>query len=176
MIEESPEPKKRISWTRHMIGALIALPIVTVFILMQTGIFQPYRIVSASMEPTLQVGDALLTRPPRNVTDWHHRIVIFPDPTKPEEDLIKRVVGVGGDQMEFRRGRLYRNNDPQPLTSLGLRAKAQRWNLDVEELFVLGDNDLDSYDSLNFGPIKVTDVKAVPFYRYWPRERRGKLE
>jgi signal peptidase I len=174
---EVASKKKRISAIRRMIGLIIGLPLIVAFGLVQSGLYQPYRIISSSMYPTLQIGDSLLTQPPRNVVDWMNRIVIFPDPTRPDELLIKRVVAVAGDRLQFENGRLYRNDDKSPLTrSVILKRDRERWTLGIGEVFVLGDNYLDSFDSLNFGPIKVSSIKAVPFYRYWPIDRRGTIQ
>jgi signal peptidase I len=89
-----------------------------------TFIAQPFRIPSESMTPTLQVGDFLLgdkqafapagrldkILPPTTV----HRgdIVIFRFPPDPARDLVKRVIGVPGDRIHLRDGKVFLNGSP----------------------------------------------------------------
>jgi nickel-type superoxide dismutase maturation protease len=44
-----------------------------------------------------------------------------------------------------------------------------------DEVTVLGDNPARSTDSRAFGPVHRRDVRGRAVYRYWPRERRGRL-
>jgi signal peptidase I len=86
---------------------------------------QPFRIPSESMERTLLVGDFLLvdkaTFAPAGIWGWllpyrriaEHDIVIFHFPLDPDEHVVKRVVGIPGDEVSLKNGVATVNNAPQ---------------------------------------------------------------
>jgi len=105
------------------IQSLFAIIVTAIFII--TFIIQPFRIPSGSMEPTLLVGDFLLvnkqiTTP--GVSGWifptprirRGEVVVFHYPVDPTMHLVKRVIGLPGDRIKLRDGRVY--IDDQPLT------------------------------------------------------------
>jgi signal peptidase I len=87
-------------------------------------IVQPFRIPSASMEPTLRVGDFLLVDkqsfapagildrllPPTRIERGD--LVVFHYPVDLSLHLVKRVVGVPGDRLRLRQGRVLVNGQP----------------------------------------------------------------
>lgn len=90
-----------------------------------TFLVQPFRIPSGSMEPTLRVGDFLLVDKqsfaPSGVLDrmllpaTHVKrgdLVVFHYPVDPALHLVKRVVGVPGDRLRMRGGRVLVNGHP----------------------------------------------------------------
>jgi signal peptidase I len=107
----------------HAFQSLGYIVIVAVFII--TFLAQPFRIPSASMEPTLLIGDFLLVTkqtfpahspslllPPATL----HRgdVVVFHYPIDPSMHLVKRIIGLPGDHLRLRNGRVF--IDGQPLT------------------------------------------------------------
>jgi signal peptidase I len=101
--------------------SLIYLVVIAIFII--TFCVQPFRIPSGSMEPTLMIGDFLLVD--KQVGDAGdsdgllphtavHRgeIIVFHYPVDPAMHLIKRVVGVPGDHIRLRGGRVFINGIP----------------------------------------------------------------
>lgn len=100
-------------------ASLASVLVVALFIL--TFIIQPFRIPSASMEPTLLVGDFLLVNKqifgPPGVWGWllpyrpvqHGDVIVFHFPLDPGEHLVKRVIGVPGDAIHLHNGTVYRN-------------------------------------------------------------------
>jgi signal peptidase I len=96
--------------------SLLNVVVVALFIL--TFTVQPFRIPSGSMEPTLLVGDFLLADkdvglevPPRVFAPESqiHRgdVVIFHDPVDASLHLVKRVIGLPGDHLRMRDGRVF---------------------------------------------------------------------
>ena len=89
-----------------------------------TFVVQPFRIPSASMEPTLRVGDFLLvdkqSYAPAGVLDRllpptlieRGDLVVFHYPVDPGLHLVKRVVGLPGDRLRMRGGRVLVNGRP----------------------------------------------------------------
>ena len=97
------------------VQSLLYLIVVAIFIVGFS--VQPFQIPSGSMEPTLRIGDFLLvdkqlvTRPGAlPVTRVKQGdIIVFHYPLDPTLHLVKRVIGVPGDRMRLREGRVYRN-------------------------------------------------------------------
>jgi signal peptidase I len=102
----------------HALQSLIYLIVIAIFII--TFTVQPFRIPSGSMESTLLIGDFLLvnkqSQPSNSAAGMLpaasiHRgdIVVFHYPIDPSIHLIKRVIGLPGDHLKLRNGRVYIN-------------------------------------------------------------------
>ena len=101
-------------------------PVVLGVFVLRAFLFEAYQIPSSSMRPGLTVGDFILVnkfsygiREP--LTNWvvipvhavsRGDVVVFKDPLVKNRDLIKRVVGVGGDKIEYTNKRLTINGTP----------------------------------------------------------------
>src|ERR1700740_2728713 len=86
---------------------LIAQPILIALVL-AAGVRSAatiYAIPSASMQPTLQVGDHILVTPYRSATPQRGDVIVFRSPLRPDEILVKRITGVAGDLAEGSQGR-----------------------------------------------------------------------
>jgi signal peptidase I len=103
--------------------SLVTLIVIALFII--TFTFQPFRIPSQSMEPTLLVGDFLLVNKEVSKDSWLplvaptyqiHRgdLVVFHYPVEPALHLVKRVIGLPGDRIRLHDGRAYINGEPLP--------------------------------------------------------------
>ena len=115
-----------LDWTAGLFPVIIA-----VFIL-RSFLFEPFKIPSGSMIPTLWVGDLILvnkfhyglrlpvlnTRITEGTPPQRGDVMVFRYPPKPSLDYIKRVVGVPGDEVAYLNKRLTINGQPldtQPL-------------------------------------------------------------
>jgi signal peptidase I len=108
-------------------------PIFFIVLILRSFIVEPFRIPSASMMPTLLIGDFILVnkyeygiRLPvlnsRIVENEHPRrgdIIVFRYPEDPSIPYIKRVIGVPGDKLEYRDKILYINNHPMDQEIIG---------------------------------------------------------
>lgn len=121
------EPAAREPHPHHTVGVLPAfqslIVVLIVSLFLMTFTVQPIRIPSASMEPTLLVGDFLLLdrqavtpnhellMPPSGVDRGD--IVVFHDPIDdPSVHLVKRVIGVPGDRVRMAKDKVYINGQP----------------------------------------------------------------
>ncbi len=100
-------------------------------------------------------------------------IVVFHFPGNPEEDYIKRVIGLPGDTVEIQDAQVYVNsleldepyiNEP----CLPDRCQDNTWQLGADEYFMMGDNRNHSSDSRFFGPVKRSFIVGEVLVRYWP--------
>jgi len=106
--------------------------------------------------------------------------------------LLKRVVGVPGDTMSIRDGRLYVNGEPAPdsyVRRVGSRPEptlpgpdaAVPWSLrrayklPAGAYFMMGDNRTDSGDSRFWGPVRRDEILGRAFFVYWPPGQVGGL-
>ena len=125
---------------------ILAVTLALVFGFVRPFIVASYWVPSESMVPTLEVGDRIFvskfiyrfTEPERG------GIVVFEDVEGGEVDLIKRVVGVAGDEIEVRSGTLLVNGVPQNEPYLNREIPDDSFfgpsRLSEGEVFVMGDN------------------------------------
>ncbi|GAA4338590.1 signal peptidase I [Pigmentiphaga soli] len=108
-------------------------PVILFVFVLRSFLFEPFRIPSGSMIPTLQIGDLILV----NKFTYGIRlpivdkkiiplgeprrgdVVVFRYPVDPQVDYIKRVIGVPGDEISYLNKRLTVNGQPVPLESKG---------------------------------------------------------
>jgi signal peptidase I len=100
--------------------------VITVALFILAFVVQPFRIPSESMERTLLVGDFLLVdkvaSAPAGIWRWllpyrkvaRQDIVVFHFPLDSEEHVVKRVIGVPGDEVVLQNGVAVVNNTPRP--------------------------------------------------------------
>lgn len=108
-----------------------AILAVLLALFIRTFFFEPFNIPSGSMLPTLQIGDYLFVSKtsygyskhsfPFGLADFEGRVmesepergdvIVFKLPTNPSIDYIKRLIGLPGDKIQVKRGRLYINGE-----------------------------------------------------------------
>lgn len=155
-----------------------------IFLVIQNFVAQPYKVQQESMERTLEPDQYVLVDKLTPRLDVYKRgdIVVFTPPgdwaTQDQTPFIKRVIGVGGDKVEFRDGQVYINDraldepylytdvpgEPPPPTT----AAQDRWVVPADELFLMGDHRSNSADSRSFGPVPASSVIGRAWLRYWP--------
>lgn len=133
--------------------------------------WQVVRVGSASMEPTIPSGAAVL------VDRWSEEIdrmdvVVVDPPDGVGPQLVKRAVAVGGDQVALEDGVLVVNGTPvcEPSIDPALIDAEYFGPLLVPsgELFLLGDNRQTSVDSRVFGTVRADEVQGRVLARMWP--------
>jgi signal peptidase I len=142
---------------------------------------QTYLIPSASMEPTLMIGDRILV----NKLSYHLHgvgrgdIIVFAKPPKETsdptiKDLVKRVIGLPGEVISSSGGQVFIDGKPlrEPWLPPGtVTTGIVRQKIPPNEYFVMGDNRSDSQDSRFFGPIPRSLIVGRAVLRIWPLSR-----
>jgi signal peptidase I len=169
-----------------VLAAVVIIPI-------RAFLFQPFFVQGSSMEPNFDDGEYLVisefglkhTRIPLANVDVNpfrelsrQEPVVFRFPRDPKQFFIKRVIGLPGESVEIKGGKVYVYNqvhhdgyvldesaylDPAVKTSDLPRTKVAD-----DEYFVMGDNRAFSYDSRAFGPVKKSAIIGRVLLRAWP--------
>jgi signal peptidase I len=161
------------------------------FWVIQSFVAQPFQVQQFSMQNTIQDGQFVLVDRLTPRFDGYHRgdIVVFTPPANAEspdqKPFIKRVIGIDGDKVSVRDGRVLVNGVPlvesYVFRSEGVAQATQpdsdvdSWTVGPGQLFVMGDHRARSSDSRMFGPIQVSSVIGRAWLRYWPLDVFGVL-
>lgn len=142
-------------------------------------------IPSGSMLPTLQINDRLIIdklsyefRDPKRGD-----IVVF-SPTEAlraqnfKDAFIKRVIGLPGETVEVRDGRVYINNQPLQEKYIEEKPNYQFGPVTVppNQYLVLGDNRNNSFDSHYWGFVPRNKIIGRAVIRFWPLNRLGEID
>jgi len=142
-------------------------------------LFKPFYVKGASMEPNFHEKEYLIIdelsfrfrEPARG------EVIVFRFPDDPKEYFLKRVIGLPGETVKVQGGKVFIYNKdnangfelkenylPTDLNTEGDRTT----KIGENQLFVLGDNRPNSFDSRRFGPIDKSLVVGRAWLRGWP--------
>lgn len=163
-VEPTPKPSNLL---REIIETALLTAII--FLIVNAAIGR-FRIESVSMLPNLHEGEyvivdkvSYLLHPPERGD-----IIVFTRPNQP--DLIKRVIGLPGDLIEIRGGRVHINgvalDEPYLAEPINQSMAAQQ--VAPDHYFVMGDNRNNSSDSRLFGAIVPSQIVGRAWIIYWP--------
>lgn len=151
----------------------------------RTAAAQCYLIPSGSMKPTLEVNDRLFVDKIsyQIVNPRRGEIIVFTPPEqvikeeKSRAAYVKRVIGLPGEKVEVKDGKVYVNN--QPLLEHYITNKPEyHWGPRIvppNSYLVLGDNRNHSYDSHIWGYVERDRIIGKAVVRFWPPSRMGSL-
>src|SRR5688572_11045062 len=176
-VETRPEEREKPSGVRNALEwVVIAGGALLVAFLIKTFLLQAFYIPSLSMAPTLKINDRVLVN--KLSYDLHDvnrgDLVVFESPPNEgseTKDLIKRVIGLPGETVESRDGRILINGQvlDEPYLDRGVTTGAlDKITVPPDHLWVMGDNRANSRDSRFFGPIPESLVIGRAFVRVWP--------
>lgn len=171
--------KEIFEWIKTIVISIVIALVITAFI-------KPTMVQGQSMEPTLSENDLLIINQLLYNKEEPGRgdIVVFESnqlDTKGNPKLfIKRVVGLPGEKIIIRDGKVYINGE-----ALYEEYLTEEYTYgDIEEvipenrIFVIGDNRSSSLDSRNseIGSIKIDDIIGQAVMRLYPFAGMGKIE
>jgi signal peptidase I len=164
---------------------------VIIFLFVKPFLFEQFSIPSGSMIPTLNIGDRIAVNKYvyRLESPKRGDIIVFKSPpaaSKDEADFVKRLVGLPGDVVDLRDGRVYINGKPLPEPYLNEinSTEPEDWSRTALEFplripddryLVMGDNRRDSFDSRGWGLVEPVRIKGKAVLKLWPFNNFGLL-
>lgn len=169
---------------------------VVIIIPVRVFLFQPFFVQGSSMEPNFEDGQYLVisefgykqttvdaieklgftVRPFKEIA--RQDVAVFRYPKHPEQYFIKRVIGLPGEAVEIKKGKvvIYNTTHPEGFVLdesayIGPNIVTQdmpRTAVGENEYFMMGDNRSASYDSRAIGPINKDKVIGRVLMRAWP--------
>ena len=173
-----PEPvveqQQPTNWKRFVLDILETIVLAVVLYFGINAVSARVRVDGFSMRPTLEDGEYILVNKLAYKTGQPERgdIVVFVFPINPQEDLIKRVIGLPGESVSVHNGVVSVNGLPlaEPYISSPPTYDGD-WVVPEGQLFVLGDNRNDSRDSHQWGLLPIENVIGRAVLIYWPPEQ-----
>jgi signal peptidase I len=156
-----------VSWTGA--GLVVALALL---------MFRVRTVEGEAMRPSLRPADRIVVE--RYAFDarlpFREEIVVA---RVGQVDRVLRVIGIGGDTVELKRGDVYLHGArvAEPYRTAPTADERKRdegvWRVPGGTVFLLGDNRASAEDSRHFGCVPVGDLRGLVLYRLTPASRRG---
>jgi signal peptidase I len=176
--DNTPVPQLRRelrSWTRDLAVALGLALVIIIFL------YQPVKVEGTSMAPLLSDQERIF------INKFVYRfepiergdVVVFWYPLDRSKSFIKRVVGLPGETVELRAGRLYVGGkeliEPYVPANYLDGTNYPPLTLPADSYFVMGDHRDSSNDSRVFGPVARQFIYGKAVFAYWPVDHFGSL-
>ncbi|MCX6817210.1 MAG: signal peptidase I [Candidatus Beckwithbacteria bacterium] len=159
-----------------------------IFVVMYRFLFQPHQVKGSSMYDNFHDGEYLLTdkisyrfTPPQR-----DDVIVFKAPQNEDYDYIKRIIGLPGDRVKIKQGRVYVNEqildesgylDKSIMTQPGyFTQEGQTLTVPEGNYFVMGDNRSNSSDSRDWGFVPTANIVGKAWVRYWPINNFGVIK
>jgi signal peptidase I len=177
---EEAVPRKRGSGILRFALDIIETLVLSFLLYMAINVVSArIRVDGFSMEPTLHNGEFVIVNKQAyrfgqpSIGD----VIVFRYPRDPEQEYIKRVIGLPEDKVNISNGQVFVNGQKikEPYISAPPRY-ASEWTVPKESLYVLGDNRNNSSDSHNWGPVPMENVIGKAIFVYWPPDQWGLIE
>lgn len=147
--------------------------IIIVVVLIRTFIVTPVSVDGDSMYPTLRHKEILILKKYDKKIE-RFDIVVF---KYGDSKLIKRVIGLPGETVEYKNNELYINEEKYK--DVLLLTKTDDLEVDIipdDYYFVLGDNRTNSTDSRIVGLVSIKDIEGIVSFRIFPFKRLGSID
>lgn len=169
--------KKALSFIFEVVKIIIIALVIVVPI--RYFLFQPFFVRGESMIPNFENNDYLIVdeisykfkAPKRG------EVIVFKYPKNPSQRYIKRIIGLPGETVEVKGGKVEISKsdsnffilDESGYLSEYLKTAGDlRVSLAEDEYFVLGDNRQFSYDSRRWGTLPKKNIIGKVLFRAWP--------
>ncbi len=173
----APPPSRWATWGPALRELLETILLTLVIFFMIRFAVENFRIEGYSMEPNFHDGQFLLVNKIAYKIGHPARgdVIIFHFPLNETKNYIKRVIGLPGETVQIKAGRVYINGvlmqEQFPFEHAEYDYGPK--TLSADEYFVLGDNRPESSDSHYWGPVPTRDIVGKAWVSYWPPQLWG---
>lgn len=174
---ENPKETKKDKISKALKATLPYIIIVIVVALIRSFIITPVQVEGMSMFSTLNDKEVLLLKK-YDKSYQRFDIVVF---NYNDSKLIKRVIGLPGETVEYKNNKLYIND--KYIKEDFLKNNQETYNFKLEEIgyekipkgyyFVMGDNRTNSTDSRFIGLISENDIEGTTDFAIFPLNKFG---
>jgi signal peptidase I len=168
-------PRELKAWARDLFLALGLAMVIIIFL------YQPVKVEGTSMAPLLSDQERIF------INKFVYRfepiergdVVVFWYPLDRSKSFIKRVIGLPGEYIEVRQGRVLVNGkrlmEPYVPPQFADSGSYGPITVPVDEYFVMGDHRVSSNDSRMFGPVENKYIYGKAVFAYWPVDHFGSI-
>ncbi len=183
--EEEPSGWSTAWAITREVGETIILTLI-IFFLIQT-VVRNFRVVGTSMLNNLHDGQyliidkltysSLFTEVIGVGGPQRGDVVVFEPPNRPDDDYVKRIIGLPGETVEVVNGQVIVNGEPLPEPFQPTRGtySSPPQVVPEDQVYVLGDNRNNSNDSHTWGPLPIENIVGRAWVSYWPPEQWGTI-
>jgi signal peptidase I len=203
---ENNSSSSQIQGERYYGVGGFVLEVIKIFILafiiivpIRVFLFQPFFVQGVSMEPNFEnnqylivnefgykktkvgVGENVFFTVDSFKNLGRQEVVVFRYPKNPTQFFIKRTIGLPGEKVEIKDGKVMIFNDENPngflLDESAYLSESTRTlgnvskKLKDDEYFVMGDNRMFSSDSRSWGAVPEVDIVGRALFRAWPLDK-----
>lgn len=172
--------KEILSWVKIFVVAFLVATILDNFIIMNANV------PSGSMEKTIMTGDRMIGNRLAYINSDPERgdVIIFKFPDDESQFFVKRIIGLPGEKVTIKEGKVYINDSETPLEEPYLPEEWTTLNDDLEytvpteSYFVMGDNRNHSNDARLWTNtfVKKDAILAKASFIYWPFSDWGTID
>lgn len=171
------------SWIRELRDWCVTFGIaIAAALLIQNYAFAQTEVKNISMQKTLVEGQRLI----EDKISYHFETpnrgdIVIIDGPESDKRLIKRVIGLPGDTLDFTAdGHVSVNgqvlNEPYVKGLTYADGMKVPYTVPAKSVFVMGDNRENSQDSRMIGPIALSSLEGRAVFRLWPLSKFGQLD
>lgn len=177
--ESQDDGQEKVAWGRFLLDIVETLVLAIVLFFGINAVSARVRVDGVSMRPTLENGEfVLVNKMSYRFADVDRGdIIVFHFPVNPDEELVKRVIGLPGDRVSIQAGVVYVNgqllNEPY---IADVPSYSGEWDVTDGQFFVLGDNRNNSNDSKDWGLLPFDKIVGKAVLIYWPPPMWNVLE
>jgi len=162
-----------------------AVMALAIFVIIYFFLFQPHQVKGNSMLPSFRDKEYLLTNKIvyRLQSPQRGDVIIFQAPQNKKYDYIKRIIGLPGEEVGLKQGKIYVNDSlldesayllPNTFTAgSSFLSESKKITVPENSYFAVGDNRPHSSDSREWGCIPQENIIGKAWFRYWPLSEAG---
>ena len=172
-LNNQPSAFKKV---KEYLWEIIKIVVISLIIIVPIRMYviQPFIVEGESMMPNFHDGEYLI------VDEISYRfndpqrgeVIVFHPPQDSKNYYIKRIIGLPGETVELREGKIFIYNDEfkdgNRLNESNYLTQSSKVKLAEDQYYVIGDNRDNSLDSRRIGPITSSNIKGRAFFRAFP--------